>query len=43
MLRDYRIYRLNSKSLIPLFEYKSANEIFRFQNFVAISTKLMDV
>jgi FkbM family methyltransferase len=43
MLPNYRIYRLNSDSLIPLFEYKSTNEIFRFQNFVAINANLMDV
>jgi FkbM family methyltransferase len=43
MLRNYRIYRLDSDSLIPLFEYKPTNEIFRFQNFVAINAKLMDV
>ncbi|MBI1912002.1 MAG: FkbM family methyltransferase [Deltaproteobacteria bacterium] len=42
MLPNYRIYRLDSKSLIPLFEYNSANEIFRFQNFVAINRKLAD-
>jgi FkbM family methyltransferase len=43
MLPNYRIYRLNSASLIPLFEYKSTNEIFRFQNFIAINTKLVNV
>lgn len=41
MLPNYRIYRLNSDSLIPLFEYKSTNEIFRFQNFIALNTKLL--
>lgn len=43
MLPNYKIYRLNSNSLIPLFEYKSTNEIFRFQNFVAINSKLVNV
>jgi len=43
MLPNYRIYRLNSDSLIPLFEYKSTNEIFRFQNFVAINTKVVNI
>lgn len=42
MLSNYRIYRLNSNSLIPLFEYKSTNEIFRFQNFIAINKKLVN-
>jgi len=36
ILADYNIYRLDSERLIPLFEYDVANEIFRFQNFVAI-------
>jgi len=40
LLKDYRIYRLDSNRLIPLFEYSSANEIFRFQNFVAVSDQL---
>jgi FkbM family methyltransferase len=43
MLPNYRIYRLNSDSLIPLFEYKSTNEIFRFQNLIAINTKLTNI
>jgi FkbM family methyltransferase len=36
MLSDYNIYRLDSKRLIPLFEYDSTNEIFRYQNFIAV-------
>ncbi len=36
MLLDYNIYRLDSNRLIPLFEYASTNEIFRFQNFIAV-------
>lgn len=43
MLPNYRIYRLNSDSLIPLFEYKSTNEIFRFQNFIALNTKSLEM
>jgi len=39
ILKDYNIYRLNSNNLIPLFEYSSTNEIFKFQNFLAISKK----
>jgi FkbM family methyltransferase len=36
MLPDYNIYRLDSERLIPLFEYASTNEIFRYQNFIAV-------
>lgn len=38
-LRGYRIYRLDSNGLIPLFEYNSSNEIFKFQNLLAVSEK----
>ena len=36
VLADYHIYRLDSDRLIPLFEYEAANEIFRYQNFIAV-------
>jgi FkbM family methyltransferase len=36
ILTDYNIYRLDSERLIPLFEYNLLNEIFRFQNLLAI-------
>jgi FkbM family methyltransferase len=36
MLSDYNIYRLDSHRLIPLFEYDSTKEIFRYQNFIAV-------
>jgi FkbM family methyltransferase len=36
LLNDYSIYRLNSNHLIDLQEYNSTNEIFRFQNIIAI-------
>ncbi len=36
LLTNYDIYRLDSERLIPLFEYASINEIFRFQNFIAV-------
>jgi FkbM family methyltransferase len=36
ILTDYNIYRLDSERLIPLFEYNVSNEIFRFQNLLAI-------
>ncbi len=36
LLTDFSIYRLDSESLIHLPEYDVRNEIFRFQNFLAI-------
>lgn len=40
ILKDYRIYRLSEKRLIPLFQYDSTNEIFKFQNLLAIHNTL---
>lgn len=36
LLGDFNIYRLDTKRLIPLFPYRSVNEIFGYQNLVAI-------
>ena len=36
MLTNYNIYRLDSTRLIPLFKYSYSNEIFRYQNFLAV-------
>ncbi|MFC1843567.1 FkbM family methyltransferase [Thermodesulfobacteriota bacterium] len=36
ILFDYNIYRLDTDRLIPLFEYNVINEIFHFQNFIAV-------
>ena len=36
ILKDYKIYRLSEKGLIPLFRYDSINEIFKYQNLLAI-------
>lgn len=36
-LPDFRIFRLDSRRLIPLPTYEASNEIFRFQNMVAIN------
>jgi FkbM family methyltransferase len=36
-LKGYKIYRLDTNSLIPLFEYDTTNEIFKIQNFIAVS------
>ena len=37
----YSIYRLDSRQLIPLPYYDTLNEIFKFQNFLAINKKLV--
>lgn len=39
-LSNYNIYRIDSKRLIPLFNYDSSNEIFKFQNFLAVKKSL---
>ena len=36
VLADYNIYRLDTERLIPLFEYNLNNEIFHYQNFIAV-------
>lgn len=36
VLPDFEIYRLNFNSLIPMANYHATNEIFRFQNIIAI-------
>jgi FkbM family methyltransferase len=40
LLEGYRIYRLDSDRLIPLFKYCSANEIFKFQNLLAVDDRV---
>lgn len=40
ILKDYKIYRLSEKRLIPLFQYDATNEIFKFQNMLAIHNTL---
>lgn len=37
VLPDFRIFRLDSHRLIPLPTYEATNEIFRFQNLIAIN------
>lgn len=39
-LAGYRFYRLDSRRLIPLGRYRARNEIFLFQNIVAIHSAL---
>lgn len=36
LLRDYQMYRLDTEKLVYLPEYDPVNEIFQFQNFLAI-------
>lgn len=43
LLTNYNIYRLNSNNLIPLLKYESINEIFQFQNFLAINRNLYNL
>lgn len=43
LLKSYNIYRLNSNNLLPLFEYNSNNEIFKFQNFLAVHKELEEI
>ncbi|MCM0594201.1 MAG: FkbM family methyltransferase [Gloeotrichia echinulata IR180] len=40
ILNNYNLYRLDSNRLIPLFSYESKNEIFQFQNFLAIRKEI---
>jgi FkbM family methyltransferase len=40
VLKAYDIYRLDTSRLIPLPNYDVRNEIFQFQNFVAIAKRL---
>lgn len=39
-LNQYEFYRLSEKKLIPLHEYNPTNEIFKFQNILAINKNL---
>jgi len=41
LLPDYQLFRLHSTSLTPLSTYSSMNEIFKFQNIVAIHSSLV--
>ena len=36
ILPNYKFYRLDTKKLIPLGDYNSSNEIFRYQNIIAV-------
>jgi FkbM family methyltransferase len=42
ILFDFNIYRLDTSRLIRLAEYSTANEIFQFQNLVAIRRNLQN-
>ena len=38
ILPGFEFYRLHSNHLVPLYEYSSWNEIFKFQNIFAVNT-----
>jgi FkbM family methyltransferase len=40
ILPRHRLYRLDTRRLIPVWEYRSRNEIFWFQNFLAVHQSL---
>ena len=40
LLNNYHIFRIDTNRLIPLFNYSPQNEIFQFQNLVAIHTSV---
>lgn len=41
LLPQYEMFRIDSNRLIPLGAYDSVNEIFKYQNILAINTKLV--
>ncbi len=43
LLSSYDIYRLDSNKLIPLGEYNSINEIFKFQNLLAVNKTCINI
>jgi FkbM family methyltransferase len=40
---NYRLYRLNSRELIPIKEYDAIHEIYKFQNLIALSSSVHHV
>ena len=40
LLNNYKIYRLDTDKLIPLFDYQVRNEIFFYQNFLAVNNNI---
>jgi FkbM family methyltransferase len=40
ILSGYNLYRIKNGSLIPILEYKSINEIFEYQNILAIRKEI---
>jgi len=40
VLNDFKFYRLREDGLLPLGQYNTINEIFKFQNIVAISNDI---
>ena len=40
ILPGYNLYRIKNDSLVPMLEYKSINEIFKYQNILAIRKEI---
>ena len=40
ILTDYNLYRIKKDFLIPIFDYDSKNEIFKYQNILAIRKEI---
>jgi hypothetical protein len=40
ILKDFSLYRINTNCLIPLPKYDTENEIFKYQNFLAVRRDL---
>jgi FkbM family methyltransferase len=40
-LKNYNIYRIEFFGLVPLPKYRAVNEIFKYQNFLAINKKII--
>ncbi|MEI6296586.1 MAG: FkbM family methyltransferase [bacterium] len=43
LLNNFEFYRLKKNSLLPLGEYNSKNEIFIYQNIIAINKKFISI
>ena len=40
LVNHFDFYRINTNNLIPLYEYQTLNEIFQYQNILAINKNL---
>jgi FkbM family methyltransferase len=41
-LQNYKLFRIDTNRLIPIFNYDAGNEIFKYQNILAINNLLYD-